>query len=348
MAKPWKSNIHIFSFLLSPTLAMSAREAMAGNLLAFGRIVLKYVVQTHLSFSHQHQRQQQYYTRSSSKTTEVEALFLSSDSMTLPFLTSLFLPEPVKASEEANNHVDGEGQAAMASSPPPQPLRPFPTLASSSPTVKPLSPHSLNGHFSATAVHSWTSVMFFPGICHRSGYFVFFPDPAADLVLDMTSQFEGALSDDDYVFQDPDDCLNDLLNIYIFEEDEPPPRRTWTLTIPRPPDSIALPKPKMRLRHDRGHFPAMKATAPIALDSNGTGDVEHIQMVGWKPSQSSELGLRHWVNAVNNSATALLRRDPLVFGNAPRNQWLTSETLETEPRIAALVRSINTLNALVT
>jgi hypothetical protein len=195
-------------------------------------------------------------------------------------------------------------------------------------------------------------MLLFPGTCHRSAYFVFFPDPAADLVLDLTQHFESIFRSDDNGFhQDPEDSLDEILNIYLYEEDEPPPKRIWTLTISRPPDSMDLPKPKMRSDRGRRHVLDISGIASVDSDGGGcrgTSENGGTQRMAGKLGRDSELGLRHWIMALRSSTNALLGRDLSASENAAENQWLTLNTLENEPRIATLIRSINTLDALVT
>ncbi|KAF9105831.1 hypothetical protein BGX27_009420 [Mortierella sp. AM989] len=194
-----------------------------------------------------------------------------------------------------------------------------------------------------------TNTLFFPGTCHHSAYLVFLPDPTSDLVLDFAPLIKSTFKEYCGPLDDPeDDKLEDFLTIYLFEEDEIEMARrkrektfSWTVTIPRPPDSIALPRPKAIPGQERERGKGWSRRRQGRWHGRG-----HYCLGGKAMDVDIEYGLRHWIGSLNNTKSTLLyethRHDTAT------DECLRTETYETESRIAALVRSINKLDTLVT
>ncbi|KAG0020947.1 hypothetical protein BGZ80_003312 [Entomortierella chlamydospora] len=195
-----------------------------------------------------------------------------------------------------------------------------------------------------------TNTLFFPGTCHRSAYLVFLPDPSSNLVVDfgplIDSTFKEFYDPDD---EDPEDKeLEDFLTIYLFEEDEIEMERrkrektfTWTITIPRPPDSIALPRPKIFPGQERERGKGWGRRRQGRWHGKG-----HYCLGGKAMDVDAEYALRHWIASLSNNTSTL--QNEIHIYDSVTDEWLRTETYETEPRIAALIRSINKLDNLVT
>lgn len=295
----------VFALALStpPAVTMSAREMMTRNLLIFCKVVLKHAMLPQLSLP------SQSYTQTSppSSCPLIATRITAHPPFPSPLSSPSLIPFLIPALGEAQTTLQPHHRA-------------LPMLASSRPAIKTLALDSLHKHFSTSTAPSLNNMLLFPGTCHRSAYFVFFPDPAADLVLDLTQHFESIFRSDDNGFhQDPEDALDDILNIYLYEEDEPPPKRIWTLTISRPLDSMDLPKPKMRSDRGRRHVLDISGIASVDSDGGrcrGTSENGGTQRMAWKLGRDSELGLRHWVMALRSSTNGLLGRDLSASENA--------------------------------
>ncbi|KAF9433393.1 hypothetical protein BGZ76_009509 [Entomortierella beljakovae] len=231
----------------------------------------------------------------------------------------------------------------------PQSLEPQqqPATSSSSPT----SSTSRKPIFSMVFSSINTNTLFFPGTCRRSAFLVFIPDPMSDLVLDVgpliESTFKEYMEEEELIFEE-DEELSDIFNVYLFEEDELEMKRlrrektfSWKITIPRPPESAALPRPKFLPGQERELGKGWR------YRRQGQWHGQGYYCLGGKPwDVMTEYGLRHWIASLNEP-TSLRHNRVVQVGNA-QGEWMRYETFETEPKIASLVRSINKLDALVT
>ncbi|KAI8597340.1 hypothetical protein EDD21DRAFT_385701 [Dissophora ornata] len=349
------------NILLGSVPAAMNSQVVVGNLLLLGKIFLKQVLKTHSNFQQQPQHYQHQYQPPQDST------LLSRSVAWIDYPSSASLLSQLSSSSSSLRQALIPELARNTTTTSAESLRTFPILASSSPQVTILSPSSIHKHASAYSsllprttttsttsldntsnstakietnaavllppppppptVPLGTSVLFFPSTCHRSGYIVFLPDPAADLVLDLTPFVENIFRDNNDPTRNADE-EDDGLTIFLFEEDEIP-KRTWTFTIPRPPESV-LPKVRMTPGQERER-------------GKGRGRQGLYLGVTWELGVYAGFELRHWIATLNDT----WKQKEVPGFIYDEDEWLRTETYETEPRLAGIVRAINSLEQLL-